>query len=38
MQFYKPKKRVSFKIDYIKNIDTVNIKSKDRIKGKIYSN
>lgn len=37
MQFYKPKKRVSFKIDYIKNIDTVNIKLKD-IKGKIYSN
>lgn len=37
MQFYKPKKRVSFKIDYIKNIDTVSIKSKD-IKGKIYSN
>lgn len=37
MQFYKPKKRVSFKIDYIKNIDTMNIKSKD-IKGKIYSN
>lgn len=36
MQFYKPKKRVSFKIDYIKNIDTANIKSKD-IKGKIYS-